>query len=1304
MKNKKAVVKASIAIFSLLAISAIIAFASGVFAFTHDSTASITPDLVQASTPYTFVVTVSNLPSSEDSVSEFRIYMESFGSNPNPFTSIVCNTKSGWNGPFIISSSEGDYCLYTAQSISNRIDPDEAQDFSFDATSPETGSCRTFKFETRDPDQFWRPIEDEVCVDNQAPTTIKYFDGPQKIENGVEWIDGISTVVLTAEDPEPHPAGVDKTFYKLFGPVDDSYCYNACEGWQTSSPNGDGWSEYSGPLSNINESCHVLEFYSADRLKNVENVNVNCFFVDKTPPEIWKDVGDPQFQCREGEECDYFISSETPITLMCEDQEPHPSDDVTIYWRYRVDDEGNGFNDDLWTSTFSEEAVFNFPEPSMHQLEYWCVDAVGKESEHYTEIDKVDNEAPVITKEMIGNGHLGQCPPSPEPSSDECYVADNGENGVGISVEDPNPIHAVDQVTCKYELWWETDSDTCIDEFGGTHLYNFETNQCFVEGNPFIDYVDVIFREDSTHTLKIWCEDALGNDVYDEEEFLVDSTPPETTKIYGEPAYPAGINAGERYPHYITSQTPITLTATDEKVGVDKTYWRNTLVEDRYCQTEDSDCQNAPSSDDPFQEYIGPFNKPEESCHLIEYYSTDKLGNVEEIKKQCVFVDNTPPTVDKDVGEPKVKKGEDLYISQQTPMYLTCQDQEPHPVDRSSLWYRYRISDDCINWDGWTEWIDPISEEAKTIYFEEDSCHELEYYCEDALGNAGQVQREIDIVDSKAPVITKEIIGPYYGQCPPSPNSDDVCYIDGVTEIHVDATDPEPHPVGDVTCEWGYTWNEEFYGWFEENELPFVISDWDESRHDLEIRCWDELGNEVRDEETFFVDKTPPGIYKEYGEPYFSSQSEDYWAEWINSQTPIYISVVDEGPHLSGIKDVEYRVGVVDDDYCKYQRDDEFDCEDAQISAEWISASTEFNFNINEESCHLIEITATDNVDKTSTHKQCVFVDNTAPLPNKTVGEIKTIWDGKDSAFYPDETQYCWSDDLSKRIECWRVTLDTPISLDCSDPKPHPVDHEKTCFQIGLDGEDATEDYCDNLEGDFNETGNGYCCGFDAPYTFNFGEESEHNLKFYCEDALGNAGQVDEEKFKVFGKMWEIPIYKKWNLISVPFDPLNTSVKKVFQEIDNNISAVWTYDGEEKKWYVYRHGVDDGDDTNNLEKIKTGVGYWVLALENETLVVGGSLLSPGPVVPPSNNLENGWNLIGHYGTEPKPVYCSLYSLIDTNAGYPRWSSLWRYNAEDDEFEGLDPWEWQSTEPGRGYWIEMDVEDLYAPSTLCWGFP
>ena len=210
---------------------------------------------------------------------------------------------------------------------------------------------------------------------------------------------------------------------------------------------------------------------------------------------------------------------------------------------------------------------------------------------------------------------------------------------------------------------------------------------------------------------------------------------------------------------------------------------------------------------------------------------------------------------------------------------------------------------------------------------------------------------------------------------------------------------------------------------------------------------------------------------------------------------------------------------------------------------------------------------------------------------------------------------------------------------------------------------------------------------------------------------------MDEEKFKVFGKLFRIQLNKKWNLISVPFDPLNKDVEEVFKDVEDVIEGVWAYDGE--NWYVYR----PGEDTNNLEQIKTGYGYWVLVdceadeegVCEEELLIGGSLYSPGPNVPPNRDLGEEWNLIGYYGAEgevdytgPPPdgkkAYCALYSIVKTNL-VPKWSSLLTY------WEPYNPEQWiqlgiikdSRMDPGAGYWIHMKEDGDYAPSTACPGF-
>ena len=398
---------------------------------------------------------------------------------------------------------------------------------------------------------------------------------------------------------------------------------------------------------------------------------------------------------------------------------------------------------------------------------------------------------------------------------------------------------------------------------------------------------------------------------------------------------------------------------------------------------------------------------------------------------------------------------------------------------------------------------------------------------------------------------------------------------------------------------------------------------------------------------------------------------------------------------------------------------------DAEGDGDWETGSSYFEFNIDEESCHLIEVWAIDNVEKESYHRQCVFVDTTGPDPIKEVGELKYEWDGTDAVFY-DIVEFC-----ATPGNCWKVTMTTPITMECVDPDPHPVDHETLCFKVEFDADDATERYCE-WYGDWMEE-DGYCCiEGDIIEEFYFLEECEHNLDFYCIDILGNKGPHHDEKFKVEGTLFEIPLYKKWNLISVPFVLLDDNPDVVFKDLEG-VDRVATYDGETGEWYVW----SSGEGPDSLTSIEPGWGYWVLEmLDEEWLTIGGSLFSTSEL-PPSRPLVEGWNLIGYYGTSwtiydmsdlnfmcgdsmvmpdmciyGDNVYCSLNSLINTYVGYPKWSSLWSYlncGGHESYWVGLNtcadpdsPLQMALSRmyAGRGYWIELDEADSYAPATTC----
>jgi len=1152
---------------------------------------------------------------------------------------------------------------------------------------------------------------DELCKNTQM--TIDYFQ--DECENDLrgysDWHNCVESEVQRCCDGETNnpncgktPEGYEIMYCDITCTTDPQECNSNIDGIN------DMWNLYQNPFNINEESCHLIQYFSIDELGNIEEMNHQCVYVDDKNPVVRADTGEPRIPC-ENDICDYWIRDHvTPITLSCYDQEPHPSGVDRIEYRWKLDN--NNWGDWL---VYNEPIVFT--EDSVHYLEYKCFDNVGHVSNTLEKVFRVDSTAPIISKYVFGE-YLGNCPPEPNNQEDKCYIKIGEENGVMINAYDPDPTGMgcnVDNLECYYEVWWNVSRDECSDRIWD------EEKGCLVNSDEFDRIINVSFYEDSEHKLIINCSDSLGNSIEDIEIFYVDDKAPETKLEYIPDAYNYnGID-------YIDTIHLVNLTAEDEKVGVDTTYYRvSGSLANKFCEQ----CENWMNMLRPnmgeWKTYDNPFGVGEESCHIIEYKSIDKLGNEEEINWNCVYVDKTSPNITKTYEGPYYSNDISEWINSQTNVVINAEDNNPHASGIKEIKYRYKRVEDsnCLEecsaegTGDWNTYDEPFN-------IKEDSCHLIEIIAIDNVGKSSE-HKQCVFVDNQAPEINKEIIGPKY-------ELNEKTYIDGVTLINITANDPEPHPVNGITCEWSYILDDdETYGPF--NEFPINFKE--ESKHNLIIQCKDRLGNTATDEEVFYVDKTKPETNVEYGLPFYS----DKISKWINSQTLINLSAKDSiGEHNTGIKQTNYRVSLIDDEAC---RNIEM-CQETNGQDNWNVYNNPFN--INEESCHLIEYYSIDNVNKTEdVKKQCVFVDNQAPEPVKTLNEPFTEWYPVDVAtnpldedathFYPWIVDKCWNKQ-GDSIDCWKVTLDTPISMTCNDPEPHPVNNEKICFNIELDAEDKTIKYCDEYNGELED---GYCCLDETIDNFKFLEESEHNLKFYCKDALGNSNKenYDEEKFKVIGKMFKIRLNDKWNLISVPFELLNEKPEEVFKNADS-VQTVWGYNAETNTWKVYRPGAL----TNNLNKIEPGYGYWVLSDCNEStnnnlifnaedlrnkcdsekcemLILGGSLYNPGATIPPNVKLAEGWNLIGYYGTEgrwwyngpnsfyfkdSKEAYCELYSLRNLNGGLlnpTKWSGLITYWEPDNPNSWYDLGWCSEMNPGAGYWISMDAEGDYKPSTVC----
>jgi beta-glucosidase-like glycosyl hydrolase len=95
-----------------------------------------------------------------------------------------------------------------------------------------------------------------------------------------------------------------------------------------------------------------------------------------------------------------------------------------------------------------------------------------------------------------------------------------------------------------------------------------------------------------------------------------DVTPPVTSVVFD----PAPVNG------WITTDPTVTLLATDDGVGVARTDYR--------------------LDGGAWTTYSGPFQVTGDMTHLLDFYSTDQVGNVESMQSVTFNVDTTPPTID----------------------------------------------------------------------------------------------------------------------------------------------------------------------------------------------------------------------------------------------------------------------------------------------------------------------------------------------------------------------------------------------------------------------------------------------------------------------------------------------------------------------------------------------------------------------------------------------------------------------------------------------------------------------------------
>jgi hypothetical protein len=459
-------------------------------------------------------------------------------------------------------------------------------------------------------------------VDNSPPVTTKEIGEPS--HDGGYYVTTETSIALTATDCG---SGVEFIHYEVWWDSDD----NGVVDTQLVDENV---FDVEVTFNFDRESLHELRWYAVDLLGNVEEEHVQEHAVDETEPEVTKTVGEPSIlvdeNCNPDEEiCDYYVTQNTEIALECVDPEPHPANDVGLYWRtYLVGDEAPEYN--LAEDGFVE---IQFDEDSEHLVDFYCEDALGNSAgsaeDPFQELDIVESQPPIISKELIGHSVEFECPESGQEYNFGCYYITQ-ETLINITAYDPEP-HPVNDVEIFCEYW-----------------LNDEHFDLGLIEEPFS------FPEDSEHELHCWAVDALGNTADLWELDRVDTQPPMTEKTIEGPIYPEDcIEDGECW---ITQNSIVELVCEDQEphpVG-DVTLYYRTWLDGNVSQDW------TPTDGDVEIQF------DEDSEHMIEWYCNDALwnsdGTEEDPYSEIDNVDTEGPLINKSVSDDLVMPGDVVEI------------------------------------------------------------------------------------------------------------------------------------------------------------------------------------------------------------------------------------------------------------------------------------------------------------------------------------------------------------------------------------------------------------------------------------------------------------------------------------------------------------------------------------------------------------------------------------------------------------------------------------------------------------------
>ena len=149
-----------------------------------------------------------------------------------------------------------------------------------------------------------------------------------------------------------------------------------------------------------------------------------------------------------------------------------------------------------------------------------------------------------------------------------------------------------------------------------------------------------------------------------------------------------------------------------------------------------------------------------------------------------------------------------------------------------------------------------------------------------------------------------------------------------------------------------------------------------------------------------------------------------------------------------------------------------------------------------------------------------------------------------------------------------------------------------------------------------------------------------------------------------------------WNFVSVP------------KRIDgtNDATTIFDLDPANETCEYYNASAGSWMNPADIDVVPCQ-GYWVWKVSEKTVCI--DFLSTGAITPPTQQLKEGWNMIGHIDTSVMPIYeegndADFGSMANIEG---KFSQIWQWT-QNDGWDVCYPSGLNYMTPGQGYWIWM----------------